>query len=60
MDLYKQEMIKRVGISGFKCNCCNTSRGKLKNSHVGKDNSLNKFQTVFVKTNTYSRAMLTN
>ena len=42
MDLYKQEMTKRVGIGGLKCKCCNISRGKLKNSHVGKDNSLNK------------------
>ena len=42
MDLYKQEMTKRVGVGGLKCKCCNISRGKLKNSHVGKDNSLNK------------------
>ena len=42
MDLYKQEMTKRVGIGGLKCKCCNISRGKLKNSHVEKDNSLNK------------------
>ena len=35
-------MMKNIGPGGLKCPCCNSSRGKLKNSHVGKDNSLNK------------------
>ena len=42
MDDFKKKMMKRVGPGGLSCPCCNPSRGKLKNSHVGKDNSLNK------------------
>lgn len=42
MDYYKAEMVKRTGPGGLKCPCCNRSRGKTHNSHVGKDNSLNK------------------
>lgn len=41
MDKYRAEMMKTTGPGGLKCPCCNRSRGKLKNSHVGKDNSLN-------------------
>lgn len=41
-DIYKAEMIKRIGLGGFKCSCCNRARGKKRNSHLGKDNSLNK------------------
>ena len=42
MDDFKKKMMKRIGPGGLSCPCCNPSRGKLKNSHVGKDNSLNK------------------
>ena len=42
MDAYKAKMMKPIGPGGFKCSCCNSSRGKLKNNHVGKNNSLNK------------------
>ncbi len=41
-DLYKLKMFKRIGPGGFHCSCCNNSRGKMKNSHIGKNNTLNK------------------
>lgn len=41
-DIYKYKMLKYTDIGGLKCHCCNPSRGKLKNSHVGKDSFLNK------------------
>lgn len=49
MDYYKAEMMKRTGPGGFKCPCCNSSRGKTHNSHVGKDNSLNKLARLKLK-----------
>ena len=49
MDAYKAKMMKSVGPGGLKCPCCNSSRGKLKNSHVGKDNSLNKLARTRLK-----------
>lgn len=49
MDAYKSQMMKRVGPGGLKCPCCNSSRGKLKNSHVGKNNSLNKLARLKLK-----------
>lgn len=49
MDNYKAKMMKNIGPGGFKCPCCNSSRGKLKNSHVGKDNSLNKLARTRLK-----------
>lgn len=49
MDKYKSKMFKRIGPGGFKCSCCNYSRGKLRNSHVGKDNSLNKLARLKLK-----------
>ena len=49
MDKYKAKMMKNIGPGGFKCSCCNPSRGKLKNSHVGKDNSLNKLARTRLK-----------
>lgn len=49
MDSYKAKMMKNIGPGGFKCPCCNSSRGKLKNSHVGKDNSLNKLARTMLK-----------
>jgi hypothetical protein len=52
MDLYKAKMMKNIGPGGFKCPCCNFSRGKLKNSHVGKDNSLNKIARTRIKAET--------
>jgi len=42
MDAFKRYMFENTGPGGLKCPCCNSSRGKTKNSHVGKDNSLNK------------------
>jgi len=42
MDLFKQKQFEDIGPGGMKCPCCNRSRGKLKNSHTGKSNSLNK------------------
>jgi len=42
MDAFKHYMFKDIGPGGFKCPCCNRSRGKTKNSHVGKGNRLNK------------------
>lgn len=42
MDDYKRQMMKNIGPGGLHCYCCNSSRGKLKNSHIGKNNSLNK------------------
>lgn len=42
MDLYKGFMYHRIGPGGLHCPCCNPFRGKLKNSHVGKCNKLNK------------------
>lgn len=50
MDDYKRKMMKSIGPGGLKCSCCNNSRGKLKNSHVGKDNSLNKLARKRLKT----------
>lgn len=49
MDAYKSKMMKRIGPGGLKCPCCNISRGKLKNSHVGKNNSLNKLARTLLK-----------
>lgn len=49
MDAYKAKMMKRIGPGGFKCPCCNDSRGKLKNNHIGKDNSLNKLARTLLK-----------
>lgn len=49
MDNYKAKMMKNIGPGGFKCPCCNSSRGKLKNSHVGKDNTLNKLARTRLK-----------
>lgn len=49
MDKYKAKMMESVGPGGLKCHCCNDSRGKLKNSHVGKDNSLNKLARTKLK-----------
>ena len=49
MDLYKRKMMKQVSVGGLKCPCCNPSRGKQKNSHVGKDNSLNKMARRILK-----------
>jgi len=41
-DQFKAKQFKDIGPGGFKCSCCNMSRGKLKNSYAGKDNSLNR------------------
>jgi len=41
-DLFRQEQLKQTGPGGIKCPCCNDSRGKLKNSHVGKLKIMNK------------------
>ena len=49
MDAYKAKMMKNIGPGGFKCPCCNSSRGKLNNSHVGKNNSLNKLARMHLK-----------
>ena len=51
MDLFKKEQFKEIGPGGLKCPCCNRSRGKLKNSHVGKSNTLNKRARQRLKTN---------
>lgn len=42
MDQFKKMQFKDIGPGGIHCPCCNRSRGKLKNSHVGKTNKLNK------------------
>ncbi len=42
MDDFKKMQFKDIGPGGLHCPCCNRSRGKLKNSHVGKFNYLNK------------------
>ena len=49
MDAYKAKMMKWIGPGGLKCSCCNSTRGKLKNSHVGKNNSLNKLARTHLK-----------
>ena len=49
MDAYKSQMMKRIGPGGLKCPCCNSSRGKLKNGHIGKNNSLNKLARLKLK-----------
>lgn len=58
MDLYKSKMMRRIGPGGLKCSCCNPSRGKLKNSHVGKDNSLNKRARRLLKLETQQELLI--
>lgn len=49
MDAYKKCIMKNIGPGGLKCPCCNSSRGKLKNSHVGKTNMYNKLARTRLK-----------
>ena len=51
MDDYKRMMFREIGPGGLKCPCCNRSRGKTHNNHVGKNNSLNKLARTRLKIN---------
>ena len=42
MDDFKKCQMSQLGPGGFHCHCCNDSRGKTSNNHVGKLNILNK------------------
>lgn len=48
-DIFKFNMMKNIGSGGLKCPCCNPFRGKLKNSHIGKTNKLNKLARTRLK-----------
>lgn len=55
-DDFKRAQFKDIGPGGFRCPCCNNSRGKSHSSHVGALNILNKKARLAVKADTKREA----